>query len=230
MSEGRAFPDAALAAAGLGESAGHHLFVSGALHLAAETLFLLSPCEPGFWAHVSAQPEFIDKAPDPLDRWSHRVISALAAGAGGRAFFPFGGPPHSPFFGWMQQSGWFFASPVHLLVHPHMGLWASVRGAIALPGLHPLPPVPLHPCTDCPAPCTDACPAGALTRARYDVPACHAYLHQRPAVAAKAQFAQENMEKDCLTAGCITRRTCPISLGYGRLDEQSAWHMRHFHR
>ncbi len=73
---------AAIAAA----ASAHRLFVSGAFHPAATdrtpegtgTLVLLSPAEPGFWTHVTAAPEFADAAPDPLDRWSARVIGALA--------------------------------------------------------------------------------------------------------------------------------------------------------
>ncbi len=191
----------------------HQLFVSGALHEAEETIVLLSPAEPGFWAHVRAQPEFADGAPDPLDRWSARVIGALAAAAGGRAAFPFGGPPHAPFYAWALRSGQFFAAPMRLLVHPEMGLWASLRGAVVLPARRDLPLPAKPPCTGCAAPCLRACPAGAMSAQGYDVPACHAALGGT----------------DCLSQGCAARRACPISRGYGRLPQQSAWHMRHFH-
>ena len=47
------------------------------------TVLLLGPREPGFWPHLQAQPEW-DGAPDPVDRWSRRVIGriAFAIGAG----------------------------------------------------------------------------------------------------------------------------------------------------
>ncbi|MFT3688228.1 ferredoxin [Paenirhodobacter sp.] len=183
------------------------LFVSGALHEGAETIYLLSPDEPGFWRHVTAQPEFADGRADPLDRWSERVIGALAAEMGGRALFPFGG---APFYDWALRSGQFFAAPVRLLVHPRMGLWASFRGAVAVPGHRPLPAPAASPCDGCPAPCAAACPA--LTRAGYDLALCHDFLSQA----------------DCLSMGCAVRYACPVGLGYGRLPEQSAWHMRQF--
>ena len=57
------------------------------------TLVLLGPDGPGFWTIFRASPEVGDGAPDPLDRWSERVIGALAARLGAAALFPFGGPP-----------------------------------------------------------------------------------------------------------------------------------------
>ena len=58
-----------------------------------KTLFLLGPLEPGFWPYFLASPEYLDGAPDPMDRWSARVIGAMADDLGGEAFFPFGPPP-----------------------------------------------------------------------------------------------------------------------------------------
>lgn len=68
------------------------------------TLMLLGPSEPGFWSHVTAEPEFDDNAPDPLDRWSRRSITDIARQVGGRAYFPFG-LPHRPFVAWALRSG-----------------------------------------------------------------------------------------------------------------------------
>lgn len=183
------------------------------------TLVLLGPAEPGFWAHVTAGPEFADGRPDPLDRWSRRVIGRLACGLGGKALFPFGGPPWQPFHAWALRSGRAWASPVGLLVHDAAGLMLSYRGAIALRARLDLPPPPAaRPCDSCDdRPCLRACPAGALGAAGYDVPACRRFLDS-PAGA------------DCLASGCAVRRACPVSARYGRLPEQSAFHMRAFHR
>lgn len=185
----------------------------------AGTLLLLGPREPGFWAAFTATPEWRDGAPDPLDRWSARVIGALAGEMGASALFPFGGPPHHPFYAWALRSGRAFASPVALLVHDHAGLLVSYRGAVALPERIDLPPPPAAPpCNGCAGqPCRTACPAGALTPRGYDVPACHAFLDTVPGAA-------------CLSAGCAVRRACPLSQAYGRVPEQSAYHMGRFHR
>ncbi|WP_240497742.1 ferredoxin [Thioclava sp. F34-6] len=194
----------------------HRLFVSGLLHEGSETIALISPDEPGFWAHVTAQPEFAEDVLHPLDRWSARVIGAIARQFEARALFPFTGPPWQPFVSWALKSGQSFASPVHLMCHMHMGLWASVRGALALPGLLPLPAAAANPCLGCPAPCATACPVDALTADGYDTASCHAHL-DRPEGAT------------CRDLGCLARRACPAGESYGRLPQQSAWHMRQFH-
>jgi hypothetical protein len=89
----------------------HHLAVFGALALhpgevaGMQSLVLLGPQEPGFWAHFTTTPECRDGARDPMNRWSERVIGALAKTLGGCALFPFGGPPWQPFTDWARRSG-----------------------------------------------------------------------------------------------------------------------------
>lgn len=206
-------------------AAPHHLAVMGGFHAApgddlppgTRTLVLLGPQEPGFWAHVTATPEFTDGAPDPLDRWSRRVIGQIADDLGAQALFPFGGPPFQPFYRWALRSGRAWASPVRLLVQDVAGLFISYRGALALREEIALPPPGPAPCMGCAQPCRDACPAGALNAAGYDLAACHAFLDTAPG-------------QDCRARGCAVRRACPVSHSYGRLAEQSAFHMRQFHR
>lgn len=181
------------------------------------TLLLLGPAEPGFWPHLTSQPEWLDSRPDPVDRWSRRVIGRIACDLGAKALFPFGGPPWHPFYQWALRTGQVWDSPVRLLVHAGRGLMVSFRGALALREEVDLPPTALRPCDACPAPCLTACPPAALTGAGYDVPACHAHL-DRPEGAG------------CLTGGCLVRRACPVSRTYARLPEQSAYHMGQFHR
>lgn len=207
-----------------GRTSRHHLAVLGGFHPDAgdglpkgcETLLLLGPKEPGFWGHVTAQPEFADGRADPLDRWSRRVIGRMACDLGAKALFPFGGPPWRPFIAWAGRTGRAHVSPVTLLVHDHAGLMVSYRGALALRTRIALPDPPPAPCTPCPRPCETACPVGALTGAGYDVTACHAFLHT-------------DAGRDCLDRGCRVRRTCPVSATYGRRPDQSAFHMRSFH-
>ena len=186
------------------------------LPVGTRTLLLLGPHEPEFWPHVTAQPEW-DGAPDPLDRWSRRVIGRMACDLGAKALFPFGGPPWHPFQAWALRTGRIWQSPVRLLVHDQSGLWVSFRGALALKEYVALPPAPVRPCDGCAAPCLSACPVGALGGHGYDVPACHAYL-DTPA------------GDPCMTQGCAVRRACPVSQSHARMPDQSAYHMRQFHR
>ncbi|VAW01710.1 Ferredoxin, partial [hydrothermal vent metagenome] len=155
-----------------------HLCVNGALHTAldgVQTLALLGPSEPGFWAHFTASDEYRDGQVDPLDRWSERVISKLANLLDAQAFFPFGGPPYQPFIQWAQDSGRAHVSRVGLLVHDQMGLWLSYRGALGLKQRLDLPETPPSPCLSCEKqPCVTACPVDALTAESYDVAACKA--------------------------------------------------------
>jgi epoxyqueuosine reductase len=206
-------------------AAAHRLEIFGAFHPIAEdgapkgtaTLLLLGPAEPGFWAHVTGEPEFTDAGPDPIDRWSRRVIGRLACDLGAKALFPFTGPPWHPFIAWARRSGRAWESPVGFLVHDRAGLMVSYRGALALSHPIDLPDPPrAAPCATCSAPCLAACPVGALSGAGYDPASCHAFLDTGPG-------------GDCMNHGCAVRRACPLSGKYGRLPEQSAYHMRRFH-
>lgn len=169
-----------------------------------------------WWDIVTASPEWQDGAPDPIDRWSLRVLGGLASRLKAIALYPFGGPPHLPFHRWALATGRVWDSPVRLLVGAEAGLWVSFRGALALPFDLPLPAA-ARPCDGCAdRPCLAACPAGALTGAGYDVPACHAFLDTAAG-------------SDCLSQGCRVRAACPVSVRHARVAAQSAHHMSRFH-
>ncbi|WP_260518149.1 ferredoxin [Aliiroseovarius sp. M344] len=191
------------------------LDVFGALHDGSETIVLLGPLEPGFWAHFTQSAAYQDGSPDPMDRWSKAVIEGLAKRWQGTAIFPSDGPPYPPFFDWALRSGRAWQSPVALLVHDTAGLWASYRGAVRLSGRLTLPRGSTCPCEGCDAPCRTACPVDALGSDAYDVPLCKSYLN-----------GADNA--DCMGAGCAVRRSCPVSRSYGRLAAQSAFHMKAF--
>ncbi|MBV0913113.1 ferredoxin [Anianabacter salinae] len=197
------------------------LSVLGALHAEPKdgvdgaTIVLLGPREPGFWDRFTGSDEYGDGLPDPLDRWSRRVVTALADRIGARAEFPFGGPPFRPFIDWALRSGAAWQSPVGLLVHRSAGLMVSYRGALVLQGALDLGAPARAPCDTCAGqPCRAACPAGALTPSGYDVPLCKAHVR--------------SPEGEACRGGCLVRRACPVSQAYGRRAEQSAFHMRAF--
>jgi len=193
------------------------LAIFGAFHERDETLVLLGPHEPGFWAHFTASAEYQDGQPDPLDRWSRRVITCLAEDWGGAPVFPSDGPPYAPFLDWALETGQAWQSPVGMLVHARAGLMVSYRGAVRLQGRLDLPPPGRNPCRNCAdKPCLTACPVGALNaQMEYDVQRCKTHISHPEG-------------STCLTKGCLVRRACPVSQDYARLPEQSAFHMRSF--
>src|SRR5690606_12865116 len=76
------------------------------------TLILAGNAGGSLWPAFSASPEVRDGRPDPLDRWSARVIGAVAASVGGAALFPFGGPPYLPFQRWARRGAALGQSPL----------------------------------------------------------------------------------------------------------------------
>ncbi len=173
----------------------------------------------GFWTAFQTSPEFRDGAPDPVDRWSRRIVDTLAERFGATALYPFGGPPYLPFIDWAEKSGRAHPSPTGMLVHNRVGLMISYRGALHFSDCFDIPDADQPaPCKTCDRlPCTTACPVGALSAtAPYDVAACHAYLDTAAG-------------RDCLDNGCAARRACPVSAGAARSPAQSALHMKAFH-
>lgn len=201
------------------------LVIMGALHpepdasipAATETLVLLGPDGPRWEAVFARAVEATDGAPHPIDRWSRRVVTALADRLGAQALFPFDGPPWLPVLRWALDSGWAWSSPVGMLVHARAGLWFSCRGIVAFPERLVLPAPPAaSPCASCATqPCRSACPVEAFASGHYDVPRCAAYLG-----GAGAQH--------CLSMGCAVRHACPAGDAMRPMPTQAARHMRAF--
>ncbi|MGF1593576.1 MAG: ferredoxin [Kiloniellaceae bacterium] len=184
----------------------------------AATLLIAGNAGGSLWPAFSRAPEARDGRPDPLDRWSARVIGALAEDLGGRAVFPFGGPPYHPFQRWAARAAPLGRSPLGMLIHPDYGLWHAFRGAVALPGRLDLPPPDRRPspCESCAdKPCLAACPVDAFSATGYDVAACAGHL----AVPAGG---------DCLGRGCLARRACPVGRAWHYPDDQARLHMAAF--
>lgn len=182
-----------------------------------QAVVLLAPQDDVFWPMFTASAEYLDGAPDPLDRWSRREIGGIACALGAKAVFPFSGPPWRPFIGWAKRTGRIHASPVGLLVEAEAGLFVSLRGALAFKTLIDLPAPSASPCETCAEkPCLTACPVGALDQGSYDTEACREFLDSAPG-------------RPCRDTGCAVRRACPLSRSWPRPPAQSAFHMAAFH-
>lgn len=197
-----------------------HLSNAGAFHGEKGdgfgTLILLAP-GPEFWQNFTRDPEYQDNQPDPVDRWSLRVIEELANDLGGTAQFPFGGPPYTSFLDYAQKSKSAFSSKVGMLVHHQYGLMISYRGALCFDQRIHLPDCKIsHPCETCvEQPCLTACPVDAINDGKYDVRVCKSHLGTQKG-------------KECLQDGCKIRTVCPLSVRANREKAQSEYHMRRF--
>ncbi|WP_299680484.1 ferredoxin [uncultured Roseobacter sp.] len=203
--------------AALAEPSG--LFVMGSASLEDGTSLVMVGASAGLWPVFTVSAEYADGQADPLDRWSKRVIGAMAAEVSARTAYPSDGPPYLPFIAWALRTGRFFQSPTGMMVHDEAGLMISIRGALLFDAPLAAPAraqaSPCDSCTD--TPCLTACPVGALSAENaYDVPRCKGFLDT-------AEGA------DCMTRGCRVRRACPVSEHFGRAPAQSAFHMKAFH-
>jgi ferredoxin len=172
------------------------------------------------WDAFAASPEAADGADHPLDRWSRRVIEALARELGARPLFPFGGPPFWPFQQWARRAEPVHPSPIGVLIHPRFGLWHSYRGALGFREALDVaePAAAPSPCDSCRERwCLNACPVGAFSAAGYDVAACAGHLK-------RAEGA------DCMEAGCRARRACPVGAEHAYGPEQASFTMQAFLR
>ena len=172
------------------------------------------------WDAFAASTEARDGLQHPLDRWSRRLLETLARELGGTPLFPFGGPPLLPFQRWAQRAEPVHSSPIGLLIHPCYGLWHSYRGALGFREKLAVPdpaavPSPCEACTG--RWCLKTCPVGAFSDAGYDVAACAGYL-------------KTSAGADCMAAGCLARRACPVGAVHAYGAEQATFFMAAFLR
>jgi hypothetical protein len=185
---------------------------------AVATLVLIGNVGSGLWPVFSRSPEAKDGAPHPLNRWTGRVLTGIAAEVDATPLFPFGAPPYLPFQRWAMRAEPVAPSPLGILIHPDHGLWHAYRGALAFAERLPLLPRidRPHPCDSCAdRPCLSACPVDAFTGRGYDVPTCIGYI-DGPA------------GSECMGGGCLARRACPVGGQHRHDPAQAAFHMRAF--
>jgi len=171
------------------------------------------------WEQFRDSAEAHDGEPNPLDRWSRRLIGSLAREFGAVDVYP-SGSPTLPFQRLASRAEPVHQSPIGLLIHPRWGLWHAYRGALVLEERIELPRLEpkAHPCTTCAAkPCLSSCPVGAFSGQSYDLKAC-------------VDHVLSEAGSDCRENGCRARRACPVGSEFAYGPEQARFHMQAFLR
>jgi hypothetical protein len=176
----------------------------------------------GFFEGFRRSAQAGDGQPNPLDRYTRAVIEDAAraalepAGVAHVELFPFlggaAGPVrgHVPFQRLGRAAGLGGPSPLGLQVHPVFGPWWAYRGLVVVAAQLPAAPTLSDACAGCPAPCVAACPAGAVRREGFDVPACHA----------------RRLTVEACRLSCDARIACVRGPEHRYTPEQLAFHMR----
>lgn len=184
---------------------------------------LIGNAGKGMWQVFSKSPEFQDYEPDPMNRWTKRILDEIAEALGARVVYPFD-EPYWPFQRLAQDASGVQPSPLGILIHSKFGLWHAFRGLFIFDSSAEFESQIrtltldanslIHPCDDCvEKPCLNACPVGAFTGDRLNVQSCFAHL-------------DSGHEPDCIRSGCQARCACPIAKEHQYDGAQIQFHMK----
>jgi ferredoxin-like protein FixX len=182
------------------------------------SLVLLGNIGASIWPAFSSALEKSDGEPHALDRWTRRVINAIAAEVGAEALYPFGRRPWLPFQRWAQRAEPVTPSAIGILIHPDHGLWHAYRGALVFADSLDLPAMKprARPCDSCAdRPCLTACPVGAFKPKGYDVAACRDHVASAKGLS-------------CREGGCLARLACPVGRELVYPPAEMGFHMAAF--
>ncbi|MEM8749593.1 MAG: hypothetical protein AAGF28_04785 [Pseudomonadota bacterium] len=182
---------------------------------------LIGNCGGSIWPTFQRSDECLDGKPDPLNRWTQRVIDPMAKMLGAQARYPFGDRVW-PFQRWARAAMGVQSSPLGLLIHPEYGLWVAFRAALVF-DVDETDTIPNentalveHPCDTCiDKPCLNTCPVNAFSAEGFLVATCRSFLETEEGQA-------------CRLKGCKARLACPVGQQFAYTNAQQAFHMAHF--
>lgn len=184
----------------------------------ARAVVLVGQAGASAWPYFSAWRERqARELRHPLDTWAREVIGAVAAQVGARAVSP-SDRPFVPFQQWAMRAEGLRASPLGLLMHPRYGLWHAYRGALLFDTEIDIAAAEegVHLCDTCvDKPCLNSCPVNAYSGTAFDYAGCRSHLHS-------------GAGEQCMSAGCLDRRTCPHGAAYRYPPEMQVFHMKAF--
>ena len=188
------------------------------------------------WPVFAASAEFRDSKPDPMDRWTRRVLGEIAMELvpQARQLFPFGETVW-PFQRWAGRAMGVSQSPLGLLVHREYGLWFALRAALVFPqsdaaGEKVIQRVDElnHPCLECDEkPCLNACPVTAFSKSGFAVNACRSYLDS---IQSSQTDSSLTAMPNCMDKGCAARNACPVGREWRYGEAQLQFHLQAFKR
>ena len=177
------------------------------------------------WSRFSVSPEYADGLPGPMDRWTERVVSALAQNYEAFPIFP-SSKPYWPFQRFALRTGHGHSSPLGILIHHKYGLWHGYRAVLVFDKNHAFASDisaveeqsenMIHPCETCRTkPCLTACPVDAFDGSTLHRDKCDRHL-------------QSLHRPDCMNLGCRARDACPVGTEFRYGAEQIRFHMKAF--
>ena len=174
-------------------------------------LILVGSGGPALWS--SMRPQDFASA-DPIDDYSVRVVErwldVQAPGCDHAILYPGNEPIDLQLLG--ELAGWHFASPFMVGINARWGSWFGYRAAVVTMTDFALSPreVGEAPCDACARRrCVDACPAGALVGANYDLLKCVTY--------------RKTGDSQCRET-CLARLACPVGRECRYSDAQISHH------
>jgi epoxyqueuosine reductase len=157
--------------------------------------------------------------PNPFDRYTRAIVNLAVRealeplGVAHVEHFPFVGESAGdvviPFQRLGRAAGLGASSPLGLQIHPTYGAWWAYRALVVVDAELPVAEPLGDGCAGCPAPCVAACPAAAVQRAGFVIPACHA----------------RRLEAEPCRLSCAARHACIRGPEHRYTDEQLAFHM-----
>lgn len=179
------------------------------------------------WYPFVQSAEYADSRPDPMNRWTSRIINELAAATNSKALYPFD-KPYWPFQKFAGKALNVQPSPMGILIHREYGLWHAFRAVLVFDEpaevLRLQISVPSetgvqdHPCDTClDKPCLSSCPVGAIDDNGLNPTNCFSHL-------------KTGSDPDCMKIGCEARNACPVGAANRYCAEQIQFHMKHYYK